>query len=399
MQRAAIVSGVRTPIGKAGKAYTDVHAVDLLSVVLKAAVNASGLDDPARVDQVLAGCVAQLGEQGSNIARNAWLGAGLPYSVPGTTMDTQCGSSQQSTNLAASLIMAGQADVVLACGVEAITRSTVKDQIGLGERLDDASKPRAGDPLPTTGGPFSESQLALYEMPHQGIAGERLAQKYGVTREQSDEYGLRSHLSAHQAWENGYFKDEAVFVELNGSPLLERDEGIRPDSTIEKMATLKPVYTNDGIITAGSASQLSDGSSAVLLASEAACERYGLEPLAWIRRTFTVGADPNIMLEGPIIATTALLEREGLGHDDVDLYEVHEAYATVPCAWRTVHPVELDRLNIDGGAISQGHPFGASGARQIAHLTHALRRTGGRIGLQVMCCGGGIGTGTVIEVA
>ncbi|HEX9890411.1 MAG TPA: thiolase family protein [Nitriliruptorales bacterium] len=381
-QRAAIVSGARTPIGKAGKAYADVHAVDLLSVSIKGALEAAGLDDPEAVEQVFAGCTAPAGDQAVNVARNGWLAAGLPYGVAATTLDTQCGSSQQAVNIAAALIAAGQADIVLATGIE----STSRCEMGVAA-------------LAGTGTPYSEAQLARYEMPHQGIAGERIAQKYGVTREESDEFGLRSHLLSHQAWENGHFKDEAVFVERDGTPLLSRDEGIRPDSTLEKMATLKPVYDEDGIINAGSSSQLSDGSSAVLLASEAACAKHGLEPLAWIRRTIAVGTDPDIMLEGPIHAATKLLEREGLSLDDIDLFEVHEAYATVVQAWRKVHPVELDRINIDGGAIGQGHPFGASGARQIAHLTHALRRTGGRIGLQVMCCGGGIGTGTILEVA
>lgn len=381
-QRAAIVSGVRTPIGKAGKAYADVHAVDLLAVSITGALAAAGLDDPAAVDQVFAGCTAPAGDQAVNVARNGWLAAGLPYTVAATTLDTQCGSSQQAVNVAAALIAAGQADLVLAAGIE----STSRCEMGVAA-------------LAGTGMPYSQAQMARYEMPHQGIAGERIAQKYGVTRAESDAFGLRSHVLAHQAWENEHFKDEAVFVERDGVPILSRDEGIRGDSTAERMATLKPVYDEGGIITAGSSSQLSDGSSAVLLASEDACERYGLEPLAWVRRTVAVGADPDIMLEGPIHATTALLEREGLTLDDIDLFEVHEAYATVVQSWRKVHPVELDRVNIDGGAVGMGHPFGASGARQIAHLTHALRRTGGRLGLQVMCCGGGIGTGTILEVA
>lgn len=380
--RAAIVSGVRTPIGKAGRAYADVHAADLLAVSLKGALDAAGIDDPETVDQVFVGCTAPAGDQSVNVARNGWLAAGLPYTVAATTLDTQCGSSQQAVNIAAALVMAGQADLVVGGGIESTSRA-----------------PMGVAAFAGTGMPYPPSQMARYEMPHQGVAGERIARKYGVTREQSDAFGMRSHRRAHEAWENGSFKAEAVFVEQDGSPLLSRDEGIRADSSPEKVASLKPVYETDGIITAASASQLSDGSSAVIVASEAAVERYGLEPLAWVRRTVAVGADPDIMLEGPIHATTALLEREGLGLDDIDLFEIHEAYATVVCAWNTVHPVDMDRVNVDGGAVGMGHPFGASGGRQIAHLAHTMRRTGARLGLQVMCCGGGIGTGTILELA
>lgn len=379
-QRVAIVSGVRTPIGRAGRAYADVHSVDLLATSLRGALEAAGVADPERVDQVFVGCTHQVSDQAVNVARNGWLAAGLPISVGATTLDTQCGSAQQAANLAAATIMAGQADLVVAGGVEALGR------VPMGSTLQGAP------PLP-------DSLSSRFEMPHQGIGGERIARKYGVTREQSDAYGLRSHLAAHAAWESGQLKDEVVMVERAGVALLERDEGIRPDSSAERLASLAPVYQADGIITAASASQLSDGSSALVLASEAAVERLGLQPLAWVRRTVTVGVDPDVMLEGPIAATTALLEREGLDLDDIDLFEVHEAYATVVCAWQSVHPVELDRLNRCGGAISMGHPFGASGGRQLAHLVHQLRATGGRLGMQVMCCGGGIGTGTIIEAA
>lgn len=378
VQRVAVVSGVRTPIGKAGRAYADIHPVDLLATSLLGGLDAAGIADPEVVDQVLVGCVSQGGEQALSIGRNGWLAAGLPYSVPATTIDTQCGSSQQAVNLGAALIMSGQADVVVTAGIEAWSRVMLGDQT-------------------TTLSPYSPSQLARYEMPHQGIGGERIAVKYGVSREQSDAYGVRSHLAAHAAWEDGRLKDEIVYVERDGVPVLERDEGIRPDSSLDKARTLRPVYAEDGIITAGSASQLSDGSSSVVLASEAAVERLGLQPLAWVRRIVSVGVDPDVMLEGPIMATTRLLEKEGLTLEDIDLFEVHEAYATVVEAWRSVHPVELDRLNLDGGAISMGHPFGASGGRQLAHLAHALHRGAGRLGMQVMCCGGGVGTGTILE--
>jgi acetyl-CoA acetyltransferase family protein len=378
VQRVAIVSGVRTPVGKVGKAYADIHPVDLLATSLLGGLSAAGIDDPEVVDQVLVGCVSQAGEQALSIGRNAWLAAGLPFSVPATTLDTQCGSSQQAVNLGAAYIMAGQAEVVVTGGIEAWSR------VMLHAQQSDAS-------------PYPASILARYEMPHQGIGGERIAAKYGVTRGQSDAYGVRSHLAAHAAWEDGRIKDEIVVVEREGVAVLERDEGIRPDSTIERAGTLKPVYTEDGIITAASSSQLSDGSSSVVLASEAAVERLGLQPLAWVRRVVSAGVDPDVMLEGPIEATKRLLERENLTLDDIDVFEVHEAYATVVEAWRSVYPVELERLNLEGGAISIGHPFGASGGRQIAHLAHSLSRGRGRLGLQVMCCGGGVGTGTILE--
>jgi acetyl-CoA acetyltransferase family protein len=380
--RVAIVSGVRTPIGRAGRAYADVHAGDLLGVSLRGALDAAGIDDPERVDPVIVGCTQQAGDQSVNVGRNGWLAAGLPVSVPATTIDAQCGSAQQSVNFAAALIMAGQAEVVVAGGVESLSRAPMGSAFAAG-----------------TGTPYSASQLARFEMPGQGIAGEAVARKYGVTREQSDAYGVRSHLRADAAWRSGAFKDETVLVERDGVAVLDRDEGIRPDSSIEALARLRPSYVEDGIINAGSASQLSDGSAAVVLAGEQAVERLGLTPLAWVRRTVFVGTDPDLMLEGPIAATTKLLETERLSLDDIDLFEVHEAYATVVCAWHSQHPAELERVNVDGGAIAVGHPFGASGGRQIAHLAHTLRRSGARLGLQVMCCGGGLGTGTLLELA
>jgi acetyl-CoA acetyltransferase family protein len=381
-RRAALVSACRTPIGKAGRAYADVHATDLLGVALAGALDAAGVDDPARVDQVIVGCTQQAGDQAVNVGRNGWLAAGLPLSVPATTIDAQCGSAQQSVNYAAALVMAGQADLVVAGGVESLTR------VPMGCAYAAAS-----------GVPYSEAQLARFAMPTQGIAGEAMARAYGITREESDAYGVRSHLRADAGWRSGAFADETVLVKRGGVALLDRDEGIRPDSSVEALARLRPSYVDDGIINAGSASQLSDGSSAVVVASEDMVERLGLSPLAWVRRTVFVGTDPDLMLEGPIAATTKLLEVEGLKLDDIDLFEVHEAYATVVCAWLRQHPADLDRVNVDGGAIALGHPFGASGGRQIAHLAHTMRRSGARLGLQVMCCGGGLGTGTLLELA
>ncbi|MFI0420981.1 thiolase family protein [Spongiactinospora sp. 9N601] len=380
MTDVAIVAASRTPIAKAGRAYRDVHAADLLAASFRHCVDTAGVE-PAHVEQVLAGCTHQAGEQALNVARNAWLAAGLPWTAAGTTLDTQCGSGQQAVNLASALIAAGQAEVVLAGGVESLSRVPMDSPAKLGGGL-----------------PYPPSQLKLWDMPHQGVAGERMAAKYGIDRRQCDEYALRSHLAAHAAWEDGRFDGEVAHVHGPDGVLLSRDEGIRADSTPQGLAALKPVYRPDGVITAGNASQVSDGSAAVLLASRRACDRLGLRPLAWIRRGLAVGVDPGIMMEGPIRATTMLLRREGLRLADIDLFEIHEAYAVPVCAWRTVHPVELERINVDGGAVGIGHPFGASGARQLGHLVHALRARGGGIGLHAMCAGGGIGTGTIIDV-
>ncbi|MGY0499299.1 thiolase family protein [Nocardia sp. FBN12] len=377
--RVAIVSGARTPIGRAGKAYANIHPADLLGASLNAAALRSGLDDPGRIDQALVGCVYQAGDQSMNIGRNGWLAAGLPYTVPASTIDTQCGSSQQAANLGAALIMAGQADLVMAAGVESLGR--VKPD------------------LSSHGGhPYPQSLLTRYKMPHQSTAGEAVAKHYGVTRAQSDAVGLRSHLRADQAWNTGRLKPQSVEIEIDGTSLLERDEGIRADSTDEKMAALTPAFDKNGIITAGSASQFSDGSAALLLASERAVEQYGLEPIAWIRRVVSVGVDPDLMLEGPIVATHRLLDTHRISIDDIDLVEVHEAFAAVVCAWQSVYNVDIERLNVNGGAIGMGHPFGASGIRQLVDLAHQLRTTRGTA-LSVMCCAGGIGTGTLLESA
>lgn len=381
-RRVAVVSGARTPIGKAGRAYADIHAGELLAVALDGAVKAAALDDPGRVDQVIVGCTQQAGDQSANVGRNGWLTAGFPHQVPATTIDAQCGSAQQAVNFAAALIMSGQADVIVAGGIESLSRSPMGCAAAAG-----------------SGNPYAAPQLARFDMPSQGIAGEAMARKYGVTRQASDEYGVRSHLLADAGWRTGAFQDEIVTVDRDGTPVLDRDEGIRPDSSVEALARLRPSYVEEGVINAGSASQLSDGSSAVLLASDAAVEELGLTPLAWIRRTVFVGTDPDLMLEGPIAATSKLLDLEGLTLGDIDLFEVHEAYASVVCAWLNEHPADLDRVNVDGGAIAVGHPFGASGGRQIAHLVHAMRRRGATLGMQVMCCGGGLGTGTLLELA
>lgn len=378
-QRAAIVSAVRTPIGRAGQAYADVHPVDLLAPALRAAVDRSGLADAAAIEQALVGCVYQVGDQSVNIGRNAWLGAGLPFTTPAATVDTQCGSSQQAFNMAAALIMAGQVELAVAAGVESLGRVS-PDQAAHG-----------GDPYPG-------SLRARYGMPHQSTAGEAFARAYGITRAESDEVGLRSHLRADAAWNAGVFDDQLVTIGGAGGPLLERDEGIRGDSTAAKVATLKPAFEADGILTAASSSQLSDGAAAIVLASERAVAEHALPVLAWVRRVVTVGANPDLMFEGPLIATRRLLDAEGLTIDDLAAIEVHEAFAPVVCAWQNAYRAPADRLNPHGGAISMGHPFGASGVRQLADLSHDLARRGGTA-LSVMCCAGGIGTGTLLTSA
>lgn len=375
-RQVAVVAGKRTPFARAEGAYADVHPADLLATVLKAVV--TGID-ARQVDQVLIGCTQQGGDQSYNIGRNGWLAAGLPVEVPATTLDTVCGSSQQTVNLAAALVASGQADVVVAGGVESLSRTPMFSTWGEGD-------------------PFSPQQRQLYDMPHQGVAAERMARKYGVGKEQSDQIGWRSHLRAAAAWDEGRFDDEIVHIELKDGPPLMRDNGIRADADLDRMSGLRPVYEADGIVTAGTASQISDGASAVLVASDDACERLGLRPLAWIRASVTVGVDPDLMLEGPIVATERLLDRSGLKPGDIDRFELHEAYATVIGAWLNTMQADHKRVNPDGGAIAIGHPFGASGSRQMIRLARHLSG-GTAYGLQAMCCGGGIGTGTLLQGA
>jgi len=377
MSRVAIVAGVRTPVGKGGRAYAGVHPVDLLGTVLRAAVEQARVA-PADIDQVLAGCTHQAGQQTFNIARNGWLAAGLPLTVPASTVDTQCGSSQQSANLGFALVASGQADLIVAAGVESLTAvplfSTWLDR-----------------------DPYSPRQHELYDMPHQGIAAERIATKYGVTRADADAWGYQSHHRTDRAWRTRAFAEEVVLVRDEDRVLLEKDEGMRPDTTLEKLSALKPAFDPDGITTAGNSSQISDGAAAVVIASEDACDRLGLRPLAWILDTVTVGVDPDLMLEGPIVATEQLLKRNRLAITDLAHIELHEAFATPICAWLDIHQAPPECVNPDGGAIAIGHPFGASGARQLAHLAHSLSGKPGALGLQAMCAGGGIGTGTLLR--
>jgi acetyl-CoA acetyltransferase family protein len=378
--RVAIVAGRRTAIGKANRAYSNVHPVDLLGAVLADLMSATGVD-PSAVGEVIAGCTHQGRSQAVNIARNAWLSVGLPVSVAATTIDTQCGSSQEAASLAAALVGSGRHDLVVAGGVDAQSAvpmfSTWQDQ-----------------------SPYSPAQLKRYDMPKQGDAAELLAEKYGVTRELADAWGYESHIRTDRAWTAGAFDREITLIrDAQGKAILERDEGTRGDTTLEKLATLAPAFKKDGVITAGNASQLSDGASAVLLASEAALQRYGLQPLAWIVDSDIVGVDPILMMEGPIEVTRRLFARNGLDIGDIDLIELHEAFAVPVCAWQSVFHADPERVNLHGGGIGMGHPFGASGTRQLAHLAYALSDRPGAWGLQAMCAGGGIGTGTLLRSA
>lgn len=381
-----IVEAVRTPLGKRGGGLSTVHPADLLGIAQKAALERAGLD-PALVDQVVGGCVSQVGEQAFNIARTAWLSAGLPLEVAATTVDSQCGSSQQATTLAAGLVGAGLADIVLSCGVESMSR------IPLGANFS------------SHGRPIPNSYFQRYAFNSQFQGAELIAKEYGITREDTDRFGLRSQELAARAWAEGRFDREVVpvdapVVDAEGKPTGEtvrvtRDEGLRATS-LEKLATLKPVVEG-GIHTAGTSSQVTDGAAAVLLASGDAVKRHKLTPRARVVDATIVGVDPVTMLKGPIPVTRKLLARTGLSIEDFDVYEVNEAFASVVLAWQIECKPVLERVNPNGGAIALGHPTGATGDRLITTALHELERSGGKRALIAMCCGGGLGTGTVIE--
>jgi len=385
MQEVVILSAVRSPIGRRKGGLSGLHPADLLGVVQRAAVERAHID-PAQVGQIVGGCVSQVGEQSFNIARTAWLAQGLPLEVPATTIDSQCGSSQQATSLAAGMVGAGIEDVVLACGVEMMTR------VPLGSNMAGAS------PLP-------RSYRDHYAFASQFQGAEMIAKEYGITREDADRFGLRSQQHAIQAWKEGRFDREIVAVpapvlDEEGKPTGEmqtvtRDEGLR-ETSLEKLAQLKPVEPN-GIHTAGTSSQVSDGAAAVLLASPARAKELGLKPRARIVTTTLVGVDPVTMLKGPIPSTRKVLQQTGLSMRDMDVSEVNEAFASVVLAWEKELQPNPERVNPNGGAIALGHPTGCTGARLITTALHELERTGGRYGLIAMCCGGGLGTGTIIE--
>ena len=385
MREVMIVEAVRSPIGRRGGGLSGLHPADLLGAVQRAAVERAGID-PGAVGQIIGGCVSQVGEQSFNVARTAWLAQGFPMEVAATTVDSQCGSSQQATSLAAGLIGAGIEDVVLACGVEMMTR------VPLGANM------KGGSPLP---GSYREH----YAYASQFQGAEMIAREYGLTREDTDRFGLRSQTLAAQAWREGRFEREVVpitapVLDAENKPTGEtrvvgRDEGLR-ETSLEKLATLKPVEP-DGVHTAGTSSQVSDGAAAVLLASPERAQALGLRPRARIATTTLVGVDPVTMLKGPIPATRKVLAATGLAIDDIDEFEVNEAFASVVLAWMRECGPNPERVNPNGGAIALGHPTGCTGARLITTALHELERTNRRYALIAMCCGGGLGTGTIIE--
>jgi acetyl-CoA acyltransferase len=378
-----IVEAVRTPIGRGHEEkgyYKDTHASNLLAKTYTEVVERAGIE-PSQVEDVVAGCVQQFGEQGLNIARNAWLEAGLPIETPGTTVDRQCGSAQQAINFAAALVASGVHDVAIGGGVEHMGHLSFADGFAVQQEH---------------GFAFSPQLLERYNLVPQGISAEMIADKWEIPRSELDEIGLRSHQLAARATEEGRFEREIVPFSVNGDTYV-TDQGIRPDTSLEKLAELKPAFKEDGKITAGNSSQISDGAAAVLLMTRESADELGLRPRARVVDQTTVGVDPVMMLTGPIPATRLLLERNGMAIDDIDLIEINEAFASVVAAWRRELEPDMDRVNVNGGAIALGHPLGSTGARLVTTLLHELERSDKEVGLVTMCCGGGLGTGTIIQ--
>jgi acetyl-CoA acetyltransferase family protein len=378
-----IVEAVRTPIGRGHEEkgyYKDTHPSNLLAKCYSEVIDRAGIE-AAEVEDVVTGCVQQFGEQGINIGRNAWLEAGLPIETPATTIDRQCGSAQQAVNFAAALIASGVHDVAIGSGVEHMGHISFADSMQV---------------MQEHGMAFSPELLERYNLVPQGISAEMIADKWEIPRSELDEIGLRSHQLAHQATEEGRFEREIVPFAVNGDTYV-TDQGIRPDTSLEALSQLRPAFKEDGKITAGNSSQVSDGAAAVLLMTREKAEALGLTPRARIVDQTTVGVDPVIMLTGPIPATRKILERNGMQIGDLDLIEINEAFASVVAAWRRELEPDMDRVNVNGGAIALGHPLGSTGARLITTLLHELERTDRETGLVTMCCGGGLGTGTMIQ--
>jgi acetyl-CoA acyltransferase len=390
MPTAVIVDAVRTAGGKRNGKLSGWHAADLAGEVLKALVERNDLD-PALVDDVIMGCVMQVGNQGLNIGRNAVLAAGFPESVPATSVDRQCGSSQQAAHFAAQGVIAGAYDIAIAAGVEVMTTTPM------------------GASMTPGSFPFGPAVVARYpNLVPQGISAEMIAEKWGLTRDDLDAYGARSQQLAEQATAEGRFENEIVGVKekrldketgnvVESDELVLKDEGIRPGTTVETLANLKPAFKPDGIVTAGNSSQISDGASAALIMSEEKANELGLTPRARFHTFALAGVDPVTMLTGPIPSTEKALAKSGLSMDDIDLVEINEAFASVVLAWeKELHP-DMSKVNVNGGAIALGHPLGGSGTKLLATLLNELERTGGRYGLQTMCEGGGLANATIIE--
>ena len=384
-----IVDAVRTPIGRRNGGLSTIHPGELLGIAQQGIINRTGID-PSLVEQVVGGCVSQIGEQSFNVTRTAWLAAGLPLTTAATTVDTQCGSSQQATGLASSLIGSGVVDIAIACGVEVMSRvpigSNSRKDLGLGV-------------------PIPKNYFEQYEMTSQFEGAERIADKWKISRDDTDRFGLASQERAARAWAEDRFSGQYTEVdapevneagEVVGTRRVAKDEGLR-ETTLEKLSTLKPVARENGVHTAGNSSQISDGAAAVLMMTEEKAAQLGMRARARIVDTCLVGVDPVLMLTGPIDATQRLLERNNLKIDDIDVFEINEAFASVVLAWAKELGADIEKTNPNGGAIALGHPLGATGAFLITKALNELERTGGRYGIISMCCGGGLGTGTLIE--
>jgi acetyl-CoA C-acetyltransferase len=390
MRDVVVVEAVRSPVGRRNGGLSTMHSADLLAEVQRAAVERSGID-PSEVGQVVGGCVGQVGMQAANVTRTAWLQAGLPLEAAATTVNTQCGSSQQATNMATALVAAGVVDVAVACGVE------VMSAVPMGSTV-----PK--DPF--VGKPINRNYWDHYENTTQFEGAERIAETFGIARDELDAFGKQSQDRAAAAWAEGRFDTQIVPIdaparnedgELDGTQTISRDEGLR-DTTLEALASLKPVLDRDPAFhTAGTASQISDGAGAILLMTAEKADALGLEPKARIVDTCIVGSDPVLMLTGPIPATEHLLERNKLTIDDIDLVEINEAFASVVLAWQHTTGAEMERVNPNGGAIALGHPLGGTGAILLTKAIHELDRSGKQRALVTMCCGGGLGTGTILE--
>lgn len=381
MREVVIVEGVRTPVGRRNGVLKDIRPDELAALTLKELVNRAGID-PAIIEDVILGCVTQSGEQAGDIARVAALTAGFPIEVPGVTIDRQCGSSQQAVHFAAQAILAGDMDVIIAGGVESMSR------VSMGSNYQGVD-------------PFSSKLKDRYEMIHQGLSAERIAAQYQFTREELDRFSLNSHEKALKAQEEGYFKRETFPIEVTlqdgTSAVINEDSGPRKGTSLDALASLNPVFKQDGVIHAGNSSQISDGSAALLLMSREKAEELDLKPRFRIHTRIVVGSDPTLMLTGPIPATIKALEKAGLSIDEIDVFEVNEAFAPVALAWLKETNADPKKLNPNGGAIALGHPLGASGARLMVTMMHELERTGGRYGLQTMCEGHGMANATIIE--
>jgi acetyl-CoA acyltransferase len=383
MNEVVIIDAVRTPIGR-GHAekgyYKDIHPADLLGLTYTELLSRAGLD-AAEVEYVIAGCVQQFGEQTMNIARNAWLQEGLPMEASASTIDLQCGSGQQAVSVGAALIASGIHDVVIGSGVEHMGHISFAAGAKVQQEF---------------GSPWTQKFWDRYDVRGQGIGAELIAEEYEIPRSELDELAVESHRRAARATENGFFEREIVPVPTNGSSVA-TDQGIRPDTSLEALSQLKPAFKPDGRITAGNSSQISDGAAAVLLMSRAKADALGLTPRARIVDTTSVGCDPVKMLEGPIPATRKILDRNRLGIHDIDYVEINEAFAPVVAAWRREYDPDMARVNPRGGAMALGHPLGSTGARLLTTLLHELEDDDKEVGLVTMCCGGGLGTGTLIQ--